>query len=167
MAMLPESGSFKPATQSSSVVLPAPEAPKTMVKPVAEWKSTSRTKSNAAPIRLRTCACSMRDAVLSLSMSMNGSEQPSLPVQAVDDGQHGKADDQQQQRSGIRGGVVRSLHLVEDLNRDCARNAGNVSAHHEDYSEFSHGMRERQSGAGNEPRLRERNSHAKESFQRG
>ncbi len=42
-------GVASPATQSSSVVLPAPEAPKRMVKPGAAWNSTSRAKSRSAP----------------------------------------------------------------------------------------------------------------------
>src|SRR5271170_3967474 len=115
MAMRPESGSIKPAMQSSSVVLPAPDAPNTMVKPGVAWKSTSSTKSDAA-IRFPTCACSARDADLSLSMCMYGSDQPGLPVQAVDDGQHGEADDEQKQGGCIGRGIVRSLHLIEDFN---------------------------------------------------
>ena len=92
--MQPESGSINPAMQSSSVVLPAPDAPNTMVKPGAAWKSTSSAKSDAVAIRLHTCASRSRDAVLSLSMSMDGSDQPRPPVQAIDDGQQGEADEQ-------------------------------------------------------------------------
>src|SRR5580658_6344441 len=172
MAMRPESGSLpfrspfrsvSPAMQSSIVVLPAPDAPKTMVKPGAAWKSTSSTKPDAPPIRLRTCAYSARDA--DLSLSINGSQKRSFPVHAVDDRQHGKADQQQKHRSCIGRGIVRSLHLVEDFNRNRAGHAGNISAHHQDYSEFSHGVRERQDCAGDESGLRKRNRHAKERFQ--
>src|SRR2546427_6321312 len=49
--MLPESGRVSPARQSSSVVLPAPEAPKRMVTPGESAKSTSSVKSRPAPLR--------------------------------------------------------------------------------------------------------------------
>src|SRR5207244_2470434 len=50
-AMCPESGRVSPARQSSSVVLPAPEAPKRMVTPGESAKSTSSVKSRPAPLR--------------------------------------------------------------------------------------------------------------------
>src|SRR5438034_716107 len=50
-AMCPESGLVSPARQSSSVVLPAPEAPKRMVTPGESAKSTSSVNSRPAPLR--------------------------------------------------------------------------------------------------------------------
>ena len=44
--------------QSSSVVLPAPEAPKTMVKPAGAEKSTSRMNSVVLCVLFRKCAFS-------------------------------------------------------------------------------------------------------------
>ena len=44
MAILPESGVTRPATQSSSVVFPAPEGPKMIVMPGATVNATSRVK---------------------------------------------------------------------------------------------------------------------------
>jgi len=47
IAILPESGAVSPAMQSSSVVFPAPEAPKRIVNPADASKATSRRKSFA------------------------------------------------------------------------------------------------------------------------
>src|SRR5438552_5307360 len=49
--MRPESGRVSPASQSSNVVLPAPEAPKRMATPGESAKSTSSVNSRPAPLR--------------------------------------------------------------------------------------------------------------------
>src|SRR5258705_10286006 len=58
MRMAPESGEVRPAMQSSSVVLPAPDDPKTMVNRAGAEKSTSSVNSASPACVLRKCAFS-------------------------------------------------------------------------------------------------------------
>src|ERR1035438_8812156 len=55
IAIVPPSGVCSPATQSSRVVLPAPEAPNRMVKPAATKSSTSSVNWESLSPRKRFC----------------------------------------------------------------------------------------------------------------
>src|SRR5258707_141550 len=119
-AMRPESGVVSPATQSSKVVLPAPEGPNKIVKPGAAGNSTSR---------LNVCDCAARRLWNRATSRGRGSAWISSSV--------GRAD------------------------------AAVISADHQHYAEFSHGMSEAEGCAGNQSGNRERNDHAKKSAERG
>jgi len=64
-AMVPAAGVVRPATQLSTVVLPAPEAPNRMVKPVGAEKSTSRAKkgSTLEVVRMRAASPALKAAL--------------------------------------------------------------------------------------------------------
>ena len=85
-AMRPESGLANPATQSSRVVLPAPEGPKTIVNPGAAWNSTSRANSSPPEgIRLRreTCRRVPCDSSLRSAASEGRDEGVTMPTDSV------------------------------------------------------------------------------------
>src|SRR5450631_6587 len=174
IAMRPESGLVNPATQSSRVVLPAPDGPNRIVNPGAAWNSTSRTNSwDCAAKRLRNRASS-RGAAADLSVRggfisrlFYGPDHPCLAVEAIHHRQHDEAEREQQQRGLVGASVIGGLHAIEDINGHGSSDAGNISADHEHDAEFSHGVSKAQGGARNQAGNGERGDHADEGAQRG
>src|ERR1700676_5513066 len=126
MAIRPASGLANPATQSSRVVLPAPDGPNRIVNPGAARNSASRINSRAcaanrllilasssAPIivpRAETvdatataAGSSVREALI--AESFYRAHEPGFPIDAIYDGQHDEAECEQQQGGLIGGGI--------------------------------------------------------------
>src|SRR6202034_518937 len=141
MVIRPESGLVNPATQSSTVVFPAPDGPNRMVNPGAARNSASRTNScPGAANRLRNpaasggpgvlssfsfCAGADEETAIAVGSSVRrslisaelfcGSDDPHLPVHTVNEGQHGKAEHQQQHSFCIRLSFFGGLEPSEDV----------------------------------------------------
>src|ERR1019366_7276265 len=87
--------------------------------------------------------------------SLPWSDYPWPPIQAVNNRQQKKRNDQQHKCRLVRAGILRVLHLVVNINRDGAGDAGNVAADHEDNAEFAQGVREAQREPRDQPGFRE------------
>src|ERR1017187_6097873 len=173
-AIRPVSGVASPATQSSSVVFPDPDGPNNMVNPGSTLKSTSRENSRAGEkklLRMRALkggVASFGSAGVGIGFRLfDRTDHPrSLlqrsPVQTVHHREHYEAEDQQQYRHAIGRGIVRSLHLIVDVNGDGAGHAGNIAADHQHHSKLAHGVSKHKSHACDQAGHGERNHHAKE-----
>src|SRR5215831_12315146 len=124
--MRPPVGFSRPAMHRKTVVFPAPEGPKRMV--VDGPGGIRRAASTRKPLSNR------------LSMSAINSKEPYLPIEPVHDGKNHERNDQQSRRSYCRLRVIQCLHLIVDIDRQSPSDAGNISADHEDHSEFSQCM---------------------------
>src|SRR5579871_4409259 len=120
--MWPESGALRPAMQSSNVVLPAPDAPKRMVKPDWTWNATSslnRCCANCLP----NSAWRQGPGWPSISSGFYWYD-PCFAIHAIHEGEQDEADDQQDQGRLICAGIVRGLNTVINVDRHGARDAG-------------------------------------------
>src|SRR5579871_4388390 len=166
--MRPEPASMSPATQSSSIVFPAPDPPNRIVNPGATRKLTSRVNPWVGVDRLactRTASStgirepSSAEAFLSEEMagaSLIGlfyrADGPSPAIESINNREQPKTEDEQQQGRLIRAAVVRNLHPIIDIDRDRARHTRYIATNHEHHAELSHGVGKTQHRTGNQSR---------------
>ena len=165
MTIRPSSGDCSPAMQSSTVVLPAPEAPNRIVNPAETASSTSSVKfcplSRRKLFSIRAVNCSFCVAI-----GRRSSPSPHAPSPAcaagIEDRQHGEAERQQNERGAVCRCVIERLHLVVNQNGDRLRCAGNIAADHEHHAELAQGVRETQNHPGQHARQSQRQHDAPE-----
>src|ERR1051326_6207797 len=143
-------GFSRPARHRKSVVLPAPDGPKRMV--IDGPGGIRRLASTRNPVSNR------------FSMSAINSKEPYLPIKCVYDGKNNERNDQQSSRSDRRLGIIQSLHLIIDIDRQRSSDSGNISTDHKDHAELSQSMGKAQNSAGQHTCPRQRNDHPKKSF---
>src|SRR5580704_9013362 len=182
--ILPASGGVRPATQSSSVVLPDPEGPNSMVNPGAALKSTLSQNGRWVAekvLRMRAIRVGFADLVSGSRGSAGVGIEVRLfdwthrsyfavrrclrqgrPVQSVDQSQHRETKDEQQQCHGISRGIVGGLHLIVNSDGNGARHSRNVASNHQHHPKLAHGVSECQGYAGNQTRHGERSYHSAE-----
>src|SRR5882724_8030660 len=136
--MRPASGRTMPAMQLRTVVLPAPDAPKRMVKPGCASKETSRSEvSPAEPVddpaaganRFWMRASSTGRTILVFLSWNNVAKTCRIPDSAVHGiyaGEQKERDDEEELSRLIGSGIVHRLHLVVDVDGDRAGHTGNV-----------------------------------------
>src|SRR5882762_7932022 len=135
MAMRPASGSCilsRPAMSRRSVLLPAPDGPKTTVHGVASLHSMSRWKLPRRALRLSSTIAPLLPVPGPTCVQATGTR--------VDQDERKNAEDEQREGSAIGGGVVEAFYLVEEHDGEGARRAGDVSTEHQDYAELAQRM---------------------------
>src|SRR6266446_5651427 len=78
---------------------------------------------------------------------------PWPPVQAVHDRQYQEGNNKQEQCRLVCAGIICCLHLIVNINRDGARHARDIAAHHEYNSELAQRVREAERKSSDYPRL--------------
>src|SRR5260370_30069405 len=159
----PVSGVATPATQSSRVVFPDPDAPNNMVKPGSAVNSTSRENSRSGErkvfpmptVSVRFAEVCSRDMSIESRLPDRTHRPHSLirsAVPPINHSQHSETEYQQQQPHSIGRRIVPVLHLIVNADRDRPGHAGNVASNHQHHSKLAHGMSKRQDDAGEQSR---------------
>src|SRR5216684_6160485 len=85
---------------------------------------------------------------------------PHAAIHRIDNGQYGEGNRQQRQRHAVSCAVFQGLHVIVNVDRDGARYARQISAHHQHHTKFSQGVRETQHRRRHHSGKRQRQDHS-------